>query len=172
MKPSGLPAIVSEIYPANLHNEGSRCGVSIDLIVLHTMEGHLRPTLMEFACPGTGVSAHYCVGEDGTVVHCVPEDRSANHAGNAEYNHRSIGIELEGFAADARPEKQLSSLTVLVAELCLAHGIPADAAHIIGHRDVPDPRDPSKHGGIHHHTDPGENFPFARVLHDVGELIA
>lgn len=155
--------------PADPHNYSSRCGMGIDLVVIHTMEGHFLPTIRLFAEPGFGRSAHYCVSAQGDIAQCVTDDYAAWHSGNREYNHRSIGIELEGFAADPRPLAQVDALASLVAWLCTTHGIPLDRSHVIGHCEVPDPRDPRFFGGAEHHHDPGPGFPWTLVMQQAAQ---
>jgi hypothetical protein len=79
------------------------------------------------------------------------------HAGNRDINHRSIGIEFEGYAY--RPGWYNASTyetgARLVRDITRRHGIPRDRAHIIGHAEVPNPRDPTRFGGVSGHTDPG-----------------
>jgi hypothetical protein len=39
-----------------------------------------------------------------------------------------------------------------------------DRTHVIGHYQVPDPTDPTKFGGIDHHTDPGPNWDWTTYM--------
>lgn len=48
-------------------------------IVLHNTEGELQAALARFREPG-GVSAHYLVARDGTVIQVLPESLGAYHA--------------------------------------------------------------------------------------------
>ena len=56
--------------------------------------------LERLTAPETKVSAHWCIGEDGTLWRLVPEEQRAWHAGFSEWRARrsindvSIGIEL------------------------------------------------------------------------------
>ena len=55
-------------------------------------------TIDIFQDPARKVSAHYVVrSADGHVAQCVRERDVAWHAGNWDYNTRSIGIEHEGW---------------------------------------------------------------------------
>jgi N-acetyl-anhydromuramyl-L-alanine amidase AmpD len=133
----------------------------IDRIVIHTMQGSLNGTVTWFQTPGRDVptAAHYCIGEDGTIVQMVPDDRKALHAGSkteAGWNDRSIGIEHAGWVDDGKPppEAMLTASARVVAVLCRKYGIPMDRQHIIGHAEVP--------GATH--TDPGAEWPWETYM--------
>ena len=90
------------------------------------------------------------------------------HAGNREYNERSIGIEHEGTISD--PENytmaMIESSARLTRWLCETLNIPMDRNHIIGHVEVPGTT----------HTDPGPYWPwdtFMQLVEDgvPGEVI-
>ena len=83
----------------------------------------------------TQASAHYIIGLKGEIVHCVPDDEVAFHAGSHSMNRKSIGIEnchpdWGGKFNDAT----YNSLIELCVFLCKQHGIGAD--RIIRHYDV------------------------------------
>ncbi|NDF39695.1 MAG: N-acetylmuramoyl-L-alanine amidase, partial [Proteobacteria bacterium] len=61
-------------------NRGGVCRIPGDVrgIVLHSTEGSLEGALRTFAMQG-GVSAHYAIDRDGTVVGIVPEGDVAFH---------------------------------------------------------------------------------------------
>lgn len=143
-------------------NFGSRGTTLVDLVVLHCTEGTFHSACCWFANPAAKASAHYVVGRNGQIAQCVPEAFEAFHAGNSLYNRRSIGIEMEGYAAQPQSfpvDSVLFDVTAaLVAEVCQRHGVSVDRQHIIGHDEVPDPKDPTKKGGAHHHGDPGRFF--------------
>ncbi len=89
------------------------------------------------------MSAHYVVrSADGHIAQCVRERDIAWHAGNWDYNTRSIGIEHEGWVdkpayfTDAMYEESAK----LTAAICTKYGIPKDRAHIIAHYEVPGTR--------------------------------
>jgi N-acetylmuramoyl-L-alanine amidase len=82
-----------------------------------------------------GVSIHYVIDRDGTVVSAIPEDLAASHA--IGWNQRSIGIELvnNGDGHDLFPEPQMTSLIRLAREIRQRH--PAIAPErILRHSDV------------------------------------
>lgn len=81
----------------------------------------------------------------------------AYHAGNREWNERSIGIEHEGFV-DA-PDRWFTDFAYqasaeLAADISARYDIPIDREHIVGHQEVP--------GATH--TDPGPYWDWDRYL--------
>ncbi|MFD5573538.1 N-acetylmuramoyl-L-alanine amidase [Streptomyces cadmiisoli] len=129
----------------------------VDLVVIHVTQTDYSNTLAVFQNRRRQVSAHYVVrSRDGHVAQCVRESDIAWHAGNWDYNTRSIGIEHEGWVdqpayfTDALYEHSAR----LTAAICDRHGIPKDGAHIIGHHEVPGTD----------HTDPGPHWDWPRYL--------
>lgn len=173
-EPSALPVVLD---PAKPQDYGDRKNTPVDTLVLHTTEGGS----IDGACDWWDredviASAHYVI--DGQrIVQRVPEGMAAFAAGNREYNRRSVQIEVVGHAGKRStwtPEV-LAQLVALAAEVCKRHGIPVlhAAGHgICGHADVPDPRNPRLRGGLYHHHDPGEFFPWQSFLDAVRAEIA
>lgn len=133
----------------------------IDRVILHTMQGTLSGTVAWFQTPNRPVptAAHYCIGDDGTIVQMVPDDKKALHAGSHTqpgWNDRSLGIEHAGWVDDGKPpsDAMLAASARVVAVLCRKYGIPVDRQHIIGHSEVP--------GATH--TDPGREWPWDRYM--------
>jgi N-acetyl-anhydromuramyl-L-alanine amidase AmpD len=128
----------------------------IDMIVIHDIEGTYASAITAFQDPKRLGSAHYVISYHGQVTQMVLEKDIAWHAGNWDYNTRSIGIEHEGYASKnlyTVPEYRTSA--ELAGSICSRWGVPMDRAHIIGHYQVPDPNHPGLFGGTDHHTDPG-----------------
>ncbi|GHH88740.1 amidase [Streptomyces capitiformicae] len=130
---------------------------SVDLVIIHVTQTTYRNTLPVFWNPAKQVSAHYVLrSADGRVTQCVRERDIAWHAGNWDYNARSIGIEHEGWVD--RPEYFTGAMyeqsAALTAAICEKYGIPKDRAHIIGHHEVPGTD----------HTDPGPHWDWARYI--------
>jgi hypothetical protein len=130
----------------------------IDMIVIHDIEGTAISAVRWFQNPQARVSSHYVVdGVTGLVYQQVKERDIAYHAGNAQINGRSVGIEHEGYAY--RPgffsRAEYESAARLVRSISNRYQIPRDRTHIIGHFEVPNPRDPTRRGGGSGHTDPG-----------------
>ena len=88
-------------------------GRVIRLVVIHAMEiperdGAAALCARWFQNPESEVSAHYCV-DAGTVIQCVREHNIAWHARGG--NTDSIGVELAGFATQARRARQVVGAT-------------------------------------------------------------
>ncbi|MFF6996629.1 N-acetylmuramoyl-L-alanine amidase [Streptomyces sp. NPDC008313] len=129
----------------------------IDRVVIHVTQETFTDTLAIFQNPQKSVSAHYVVrSADGHVAQCVRERNVAWHAGNWDYNTRSVGIEHEGWVD--QPAYFTNALyeqsAKLTASICDRYGIVKDRAHIIGHYEVPGTD----------HTDPGPNWDWVRYI--------
>ncbi|MFF8448430.1 N-acetylmuramoyl-L-alanine amidase [Streptomyces leeuwenhoekii] len=135
----------------------------LDHVVIHVTQETYADTLSIFRDPQRKVSAHYVVrSADGHIAQCVREADIAWHAGNWDYNTRSIGIEHEGWVD--RPAYFTHALyeqsARLTAAVCARYGIPKDRAHIIGHHEVPGSD----------HTDPGPYWDWTRYIRLVNLL--
>ncbi|MBW3638204.1 MAG: N-acetylmuramoyl-L-alanine amidase, partial [Armatimonadetes bacterium] len=152
--------------PGNFSPQNRPQSEKIDMIVVHDIEGPASAGINIFQRPGAGVSAHYIVGGDGTIWQMVREHNVGWHAGNRNINHRSIGIETEGYAY--RPgwysTAMYESQARLVRDITRRHNIPRDRTHIISHAEVPNPRDPTRFGGGSGHTDPGPYWNWALFM--------
>ncbi|WP_265560490.1 N-acetylmuramoyl-L-alanine amidase [Streptomyces hygroscopicus] len=129
----------------------------LEFVVIHVTQTTYTNALGIFQNPRKKVSAHYVVrSADGHIAQCVREHDIAWHAGNWDYNTRSIGIEHEGWVD--RPGYFTSALyeesAKLTAAVCTRYGIPRDRAHIIGHYEVPGTD----------HTDPGPDWDWAHYM--------
>ena len=148
-------------------NHGERAaGKPVDILLVHyTGMDSDESALKWLADPRSEVSSHYFVGQDGTVVQLVDEDRRAWHAGKSSWagetdiNSRSIGIEVANpghdFGYRPFPEAQIAALIVLCRAILARHPIPP--ARVLAHSDVAPTRK----------DDPGELFPWQR-LSDAG----
>ena len=149
--------------PTNFTGANRAHDYPIDMIVIHDIEGSYSSAITAFQNPSRHGSAHYVISSHGAVTEMVSEKNIAWHAGNWDYNTRSIGIEHEGYASKnlyTIPEYRTSA--ELAGSICSRWGVPIDRAHIIGHYQVPDPNNPGLFGGTDHHTDPGPywNWPY------------
>ncbi|MEU6772601.1 N-acetylmuramoyl-L-alanine amidase [Streptomyces sp. NPDC046759] len=151
------PAEWQPASPSNYTASDRPAGYLIDRVIIHVTQETYAKTLAIFANPQKKVSAHYLVrSADGRVAQCVHEADIAWHAGNWDYNTRSIGIEHEGWVdqpsyfTDALYEESAK----LTAAICDTYGIPKDREHIIGHYQVPGTD----------HTDPGPNWDWVRYV--------
>jgi N-acetylmuramoyl-L-alanine amidase len=129
------------------------------MLVLHyTGMVSAEAALSRLCDPASKVSAHYTVGENGTVYAHVPEDRRAWHAGVSfwanihDVNSHSIGIELVNpgheFGYRPFPFAQIAALKSLCARILARHAIPE--WNVVGHSDIAPARK----------DDPGELFPW------------
>jgi N-acetylmuramoyl-L-alanine amidase len=109
----------------------------------------------------SGVSSHYVVNEDGTVLQLVDENKRAWHAGASywrgirDVNSASIGIEIinpgHEFGYRPFPADQVSAVVRLASEIIKRHGIAR--SNVVGHSDVAPARK----------QDPGELFPWDKL---------
>jgi N-acetylmuramoyl-L-alanine amidase len=140
-------------------NHDDRGGACISMLVLHyTGMVSAEAALLRLCDPASKVSAHYTIGEDGTVYAHVPEDRRAWHAGLSfwadirDVNSHSIGIELVNpgheFGYRDFPPAQIAALKSLCTGIVARHAIPA--WNVVGHSDIAPARK----------DDPGELFPW------------
>ncbi|MEU8272170.1 N-acetylmuramoyl-L-alanine amidase [Sphaerisporangium sp. NPDC049002] len=130
---------------------------AIDRVVVHVTQGSYAGTISWFQNPSAQVSAHYVVrSSDGAVTQMVRDKDIAWHAGNWDYNTRSIGIEHEGYVSDASwfTDAMYRSSAALTRAICDNYGIPKDRSHIIGHSQVP--------GATH--TDPGAYWDWTKYM--------
>jgi N-acetylmuramoyl-L-alanine amidase len=129
------------------------------MIVLHyTGMPSGEAALARMIDPAAKVSAHWMIGEDGSLVRLVAEERRAWHAGAAfwrgarDINGVSVGIELVNpgheYGYRPFPAPQIAALVELLGEIRSRWTIPD--ARILGHSDVAPRRK----------EDPGELFPW------------
>jgi N-acetylmuramoyl-L-alanine amidase len=158
-------SLVTEIKASPNHGERKN-DANIDMLVLHYTGMQDATAAIKHLCqPGTDVSAHYVVLEDGQIVQCVAEARRAWHAGQAFWNGEtdinscSIGIEIVNPGHDYDypdfPRRQIAAVTALCRSILTRHRIRGD--RVVGHSDVSPTRK----------RDPGEKFPW-RILHRSG----
>lgn len=129
----------------------------VNLVVIHVTQETFANTISLFQNPAHAAAAHYVVrSADGAIDQCVREHDVAWHAGNWDYNTRSIGIEHEGWVTDPSyfTAAMYHASAALTAAICDKYGIPKDRDHIIGHYQVPGTD----------HTDPGPNWDWTRYL--------
>ena len=111
--------------------------------------------------PLSRVSAHYVVGEDGTVYRVVPEESRAWHAGASSWqgegdvNSRAIGIEIvnggHDFGLPDYPAVQVDAVIALVGDILARHQL--KPIQVVAHSDIAPERK----------QDPGEKFPWKRL---------
>ncbi|MFB7165565.1 N-acetylmuramoyl-L-alanine amidase [Streptomyces sp. NPDC056242] len=141
---------------ANWRRADRPADYTIDRVIIHVTQGSYQGTLKVFMDPWHGAAAHYVVRKDGHIAQMIRELDVAFHAGNKDFNERSVGIEHEGFVdrpADFTDAMYASSAR-LTAGICRRYGIPVDRKHIIGHVEVPGTD----------HTDPGPHWDWDRYM--------
>lgn len=130
------------------------------LIVLHATEQRSAQASLDTLRTrnsGGPVSAHYLIGNDGTIYQLVADEQRAWHAGAGRWgtitdvNSASLGIELDNDAQSPYSTAQIDSLLRLLNDLTVRWRIPR--AQIIGHEDLA----PDRKG------DPGLLFPWQRL---------
>src|SRR6185295_17056196 len=151
-------SIASDVIPSPNHGERNK-GRAVDMILLHyTGMPDVEGAIAQLCTPGTDVSAHYIVLEDGRIVQSVPEAKRAWHAGVSSWageddiNSCSIGIEIINRGHDWGypdfPLRQIAAVIALCRGIMLRRNIPAH--RVLGHSDVAPARK----------KDPGEKFPW------------
>lgn len=106
----------------------SRNGTRIDQIIVHyTTSRNIEGTISWFKHGTPRTSAHYIVGQDGSLVQMVNDGDRAWHAGNSLTNARSIGIEHAAAVGDAITPAQANTSAALIAWLMQEYDIARDA---------------------------------------------
>ncbi|MGW4235085.1 N-acetylmuramoyl-L-alanine amidase [Streptomyces sp. NPDC004980] len=149
--------------PSNYTTSSRPSAFPVDFVIVHVAQQTFTETVDIFRNPAKHVSAHYVVRSgDGFVAQCVREEHIAWHAGNWDYNTRSIGIEHEGWVDEPAyfTHTMYERSARLTADICDRYALPKDRAHIIGHHEVPGSD----------HTDPGVNWDWVRYIRLVNLL--
>ncbi len=137
----------------------------VSLLVLHYTGMETGEAAIErLADPAAKVSAHYVVGEDGTIISMVDEGKRAWHAGLSywrgitDINSASIGIEIvnggHDFGLPDFPDAQIRAVIALCRQITARHGIAP--VNVVGHSDIAPGRK----------IDPGEKFPWERLARE------
>jgi len=151
-------SVVERVEPSPNFDERTGLGHA-DMIVLHyTGMPDVEGAIAQLCTPGTDVSAHYIVLEDGRIVQSVPEAKRAWHAGvsfwagEEDINSCSIGIEIINSGHDWGypdfPLRQIAAVIALCRGIMLRRKIPSH--RVLAHSDVAPARK----------KDPGEKFPW------------
>ncbi|MFF0447972.1 N-acetylmuramoyl-L-alanine amidase [Streptomyces sp. NPDC004609] len=128
----------------------------INYVVIHLTTDVFPIMLAMFKDPTERVSAHYMISATGTrIAQCVRERDVAWHSGNVWYNHRSIGIEHEGWIDQPEyTDGMYETSAVLTATICAKYDVPVDRDHIVGHIEVP----------LSTHEDPGPSWNWNKYM--------
>ena len=151
-------SIASDVIPSPNYGERNK-GREPDMILLHyTGMPDVEGAIAQLCTPGTEVSAHYIVLEDGRIVQCVQEAKRAWHAGVSSWagendiNSCSIGVEIVNRGHDWGypdfPLRQTAAVIALCRGIMLRRNIPGH--RVLAHSDVAPGRK----------KDPGEKFPW------------
>ncbi len=146
--------------PAASCNYSTTVGTK-DTVVIHIIEGTAAGCRSYFKNCSAGVSAHYVLDTVGGVWQMVCERHTAWHVPCG--NSRSIGLEHEGYTADAtHPEAMYQASANAVRDMCNRWGIPKVKARqspgILAHIDITE----CLNCGTH--TDPGRGWDFTHYL--------
>jgi len=142
-----------------------RSGTAITNVTIHTMQGSYAGTISWFNNASAGVSAHYCVrSSDGQITQMVRDADRAWHVLSA--NYYTIGIEHEGFVADASwyTENMYQSSAALVRDICSSWTIdkaacfPGPATSGTNFQPITVRIKGHQHYSGNTHTDPGINW--------------
>ncbi|MFG2978235.1 N-acetylmuramoyl-L-alanine amidase [Streptomyces sp. NPDC048331] len=141
------PAVWVEASESNYTSSDRPEDYPIEYVVIHLTTDHLPIMLSKFKDPAERVSAHYVVSATGTrIAQCVRERDVAWHSGSVWHNHRSIGIEHEGWTDQpVYTDGMYEASAVLAATICAKYDVPVDRDHIVGHVEIP----------LSTHDDPG-----------------
>src|SRR6267143_3233418 len=100
-----------------------RDGNAITLIVDHWTVVMFEAAVRRFLTPGSALSAHYVIGQDGRIAQLVSEDDTAYHAGKYDVNLRSVGIEHEAGPAMPPTDALYAASAQLHREIADRHGL-------------------------------------------------
>ena len=136
-----IPVKPKEITWKASPNWSSRKGSKIEAIVLHhTGKGGMKSAVSWFKTKKSGVSAHYIVDRDGTIVQMVKDENKAWHSGvsvlhgRAHVNRFSIGIEIVSTGEDGYTNEQYDSVVFLCKMLKKKYDI--ENNWIVGHNVI------------------------------------
>ena len=108
-------------------NYSSRLLRKVSRITVHHTAGiaSAQGLLNQFANPAREASANYCIGNDGTIGGCVPEEYRAWTSGSRENDTRAITIEVSN-DVNGEPwsigKKAWNSAVKLCVDICLRYG--------------------------------------------------
>ncbi|KOU80824.1 hypothetical protein ADK94_28060 [Streptomyces sp. XY593] len=150
------PAVWVEASESNYTASDRPESYPIEYVVIHLTTDILPIMFSKFKDAAERVSAHYMISATGTrITQCVRERDVAWHSGSVWYNHRSIGIEHEGWTDQpVYTDKMYETSAVLTATICAKYDVPVDRDHILGHVEVP----------LSTHDDPGDVWDWDKYM--------
>ncbi|BDI28703.1 hypothetical protein CCAX7_007540 [Capsulimonas corticalis] len=116
---------------------------NVDCVVVHSTAGSTRESAVAiFRSPKSGVSAHFVVGKNGSVVQMVPIEMQAWHAGASSLdgapgvNAYSVGIEMVNLndGEDPYPDAQYKAVARIIRRLRTVCDIPD--SRIVSHAQI------------------------------------
>ncbi|MFJ9942813.1 N-acetylmuramoyl-L-alanine amidase [Streptomyces erythrochromogenes] len=154
------PAVWVEASESNYTASDRPEAYPIEYVVIHLTTDILPVMFAKFKDAAERVSAHYMISASGTrIAQCVRERDVAWHSGSVWYNHRSIGIEHEGWTDQpVYTDRMYETSAVLTATICAKYDVPVDRDHILGHVEVP----------LSTHDDPGTVWDWDKYMNLVG----
>ncbi|MFG2296494.1 N-acetylmuramoyl-L-alanine amidase [Streptomyces sp. NPDC048603] len=150
------PAVWIEADESNYSSSDRPEAYPIEYVIIHLTTDHFSRMLRTFKDPAERVSAHYMISSTGArIAQCVRERDVAWHSNSVWYNHRSIGIEHEGWVDQAvYSDAMYQASAVLTATICAKYDVPVDRDHILGHVEVPEST----------HEDPGHRWNWDKYM--------
>ncbi|MGH6816555.1 MAG: N-acetylmuramoyl-L-alanine amidase [Hyphomicrobiaceae bacterium] len=147
------------------------CARPTILLLHYTGMANAADAIAWLAFPGSKVSCHYVIDDDGRIVQMVAEDFRAWHAGASfwageqDINSVSIGIEIQNPGRDGGypdfPAAQMQAVIGLCQDIVRRHSIRPE--RVLAHSDVAPCRK----------KDPGEKFDWAVLARaGVGRWVA
>lgn len=108
-------------------------------IVHHAATTSLAAILSLFQPGGREVSANYAMGNDGTLILAVDEDRRAWTSGSSYWDSRAVTIEVaNSYAGDPWPVSDASfdKLARLIADVSLRYGFDINNDTVLTHQEL------------------------------------
>lgn len=108
-------------------------------IVHHAATTSLSAILSLFQPGGRTVSANYAMGNDGTLILAVDEDRRAWTSSSAYWDGRAVTIEVaNSYAGEPWPVSDASfdKLARLIADVSLRYGFPINDDTVLTHQEL------------------------------------
>lgn len=144
-------------------NWPGRAAIPVNRLVLHSTESNPlsgRAVSAYLAAGSTQADVHVVIDTNGDLYRLVPDGHKAWHVANQNFD--TLGIEQVGRAAQTSwPEVQLKAVAKQLACWSRKYNVPLRDARK-GGRGVVTHASLGASGGGHH--DPGEAYPFARVI--------
>lgn len=123
-----------------LTSDSSSRGSGVDrFIVHHAATTSLAAILSLFQPGGRTVSANYALGNDGTLILAVDEDRRAWTSADAYWDGRAVTIEVANSQAGGSwpvSEASFDKLARLIADVSLRHGFGVNDNTVLTHQEL------------------------------------